>query len=159
YQEENGKPRKLRRNMLYDQDGKTLLFERQVRVDGSVELTARMRGDGNLEKEEYYEGSKQVKLHRITAGEQLVLEETFLANGNFEQVTKRMKSGSYEVTDFRPDGTRLYVTIRGDTRYDPVNRTVYAADGEKVEMKVEYTSYSVEVSYFRPDGSLQEKRT
>lgn len=160
YPEENGKPRKLRRNGLYDLDGKTLLYERLLRVDGSVEFTMRVRGDGNFEKEEYYPGTKQVKLHRITGlRDKLVLEEKFLANGNLEQVSKRLKDNTLEVTDFRPDGTRLYATIRGETKWDPVKRTVYGPNGETVEMKLYYTSYSMEVKYYRADGTLAEERT
>jgi len=151
--------RKPRRTVLFDKNGKTVLFERITRIDGTAEMYNRSRADGGFETELFYPDGKTTKNRKVTSSSgEVTLEETYRQNGRLETQMRKISYYEYETTEFRENGTRLSVTTRGSSRWSPVYKTVFAADGIQVEMKAQYTSWSVEVEYRRPDGTLAEKR-
>lgn len=155
----NEKNRKPKRTVLFDADGKTVLFERINRADGSVEMLNRSRSDGGTETETFYEDGRTTRTRKImTRYRDVVLEETYRASGKLETSTRKLNYSEYEVIEYRENGTRLSATIRGTSKWSPVEKIVFGHDGIMVEMKIRYTSYSVEVEYRRSDGTIAEKR-
>lgn len=147
------------RSVLFDKDGKTVLFERLSRTDGTTESLNRSRSDGGFETETFYPDGKTTKTRKlVNAYKDVVLEETYRSNGKLETQRRKMAYSEYETTEFRSDGTRLSVTTGGANRWSPVDKVIFAEDGVMVEQKIRYTGYSVDVEYRRTDGTLAEKR-
>ncbi len=157
---EKAKVRKPKRTVLFDKNGKTVLFERSMRPDGTTEMTKHSRADGGFETETFYADGKTTRVRKIVTGRgEVSLEETFRQNGRVETQTRKVGYNDTEVTEYRDNGTRLSVTTSGGNRWSPVEKVVFDSSGLMVEQKVRYTSYSVEVEYRRPDGTLAEKRS
>lgn len=157
---ENAKHRRLKRTVLFDKNGKTVLFERVLRPDGTVESYNRSRPDGGFESETLYADGKTTKTHKlVSASGDVTLEESYRQNGRLEQQTRKVGYGETEITEYRENGLRSSVTTRGANRWSPVEKIVFDSAGVIVEQKVRYTSNSVEVEYRRPDGTLAEKRS
>jgi len=148
------------RSVLYDKDGKTVLFERISRPDGTTESLNRSRSGGGFETEIFYADGKTTKTRTVlSSSREVLLEETFRANGKLEVQRRKLGYSEYEVVEFRENGTRSSATTSGSNRWSPIDKYVFAADGVLIEMKIRYTSYSVEVEYRREDGTLAEKRS
>lgn len=148
------------RNVLFDKDGKTVLFERLSRPDGTTESFNRSRSDGGFEAETFYPDGKTTKTRKVfSSSKDVMLEESYRANGKLETQRRKLSYYEYETVEFRENGTRLSSTTSGTSRWSPVEKIVFADDGVMVEQKIRYTSYSVEVEYRRTDGTLAEKRS
>ncbi len=148
------------RSVLYDRDGKTVLFERTMRTDGTTERLNRSRSDGGFEIETFYPDGKTAQTRTVVSRfKDVLLEETFRANGKLETQRRRLDYSDYEIVEFRENGRRSSVTTGGSNRWSPIEKIVFAADGVMVEMKIRYTSSSVDVEYRRSDGTLAEKRS
>ncbi len=159
YPQEGSKALQLRRSVFYEADGKTVLLERDLRKDGTLEQTLRTRPDGAEETEKFFADGKQVQVRRIESqAKGLVLEEKFSADGTLEKVSKRIATG-YQVTVYRPSGSRLSCTTRGEEVDDPVFYVQYREDGDSVEMRVKYSVSQIDVSYYRKEGTLAEERS
>lgn len=154
-----GQP-KVKRTVLFDSNGKTVLFERLLRPDGTIEMLSRSRVDGGKETETFFPDGKTTKLHKIvTARGEVTLEEVYRQNGKLEMQTRKVGYDTTEITEYRENGARLSVTTRGSNRWSPVEVVVFDSDGIMVEQKIRYSSSQVEVEYRRADGTLAEKRS
>lgn len=156
----NATVRVPKRTALYDKNGKTLLFERIQRRDGTAESSKRNRADGGFETETFHADGKTTSLRRVVSAKgEVTLEETFRPNGKLETQTRKVGHDDTETTEYRENGSRSSVTTRGANRWSPVEKVVFDSDGLMVEQKIRYTSLSIEVEYRRPDGTLAEKRS
>lgn len=157
---DTAKQRRLKRTVLFDKNGKTVLFERVLRPDGTAESYNRSRPDGGFESETLYPDGKTTKTHKVvSASGAVTLEESYRPSGRLEMQTRKVGYGETEITEYRENGSRLSVTTRGANRWSPVEKFVFDSDGVMVEQKVRYTSSSVDVEYRRSDGTLAEKRS
>lgn len=152
--------RKPRRTVLYDADGKTVLFERTLREDGTAEVYKHSRQGGGMETETFYPDGKTIQVRTVRgARNELLVEEKYRPTGVLESQTRQVSYWDTEVVEFREDGTRQSVTIKSSTPYSPMTKTLFGRDGIMVVMKVTMTSYSIDVEYRRDDGTIAERRS
>lgn len=153
----NSKNRQLKRVLLFDGNGKTVLFERVQRNDGTVEINGNRRSDGNFRREFFAEGSSRPnKILVVHPSGVNLLEQLYRPDGSIDKVVDRSKRGYTVTSVFREDGTLEYVISRPLSPYGPVEKSFYDSLG-LIELHVRYTSYSVHVQYYE-NGEVVEER-
>lgn len=157
-QDKNGN-RALRATTLYDADGKTVLYDRTLYPDGiTTERTATLIGKERYELNQFHKDGKTLFRRRLVERGRLSQDEEFRGDGTRSKLTEKDSNGS-SVTEFAKDGaTRVMTTFTPDSRYAPVRRVIYGADGLEA-MRVEYSSNQIKVDYLRHDGTLEQVRT
>ena len=149
--------RQLKRTLLFDTDGKTVLFERVLRSNGTVEIIGGRRADGNFRREHFYDDGKQIHHVHVVSPKGLVLfDQEFRRNGLVNRVVRTNPRGDTIVEEYRDNGSIEYVIARSTSPYSPVEKTFYLPSGQ-VDMKVRYNANSIHVEYFE-DGVVVEER-
>lgn len=152
------KTRQLRISLVYDENGKVLLYERAFQPDGKAAVFGSRGADGNFRRELFYENGKSLhRLHFIDPSGLVLMEQIFGRDGIIELVIRRDKRGNEATEEYREDGTLCYVTVRPRSKYGPVERSFYSTDGARLEMQVRYASGSIQVKYY-VSGKVVEER-
>lgn len=150
--------RKPKRKMLFDNDGKTILFERVLRPDGTVEVNGSRRADGYLRREFFFAGGKKLQFLRIVAKNgDIVVEQEYRLNGRIAKVVQNTGHGGTVTEIYREDGSLEYVEKRGPNEWDSVEKHFYDTTNQKT-LEVTYTSSSISVKYYE-DGKVVEERS
>jgi len=151
--------RQSKLDLIYDEDGRTILLERAYTPDGKPMRYGSRLPDGSFDTRDYYGDGSTVHRHQVLdRKDKIVLVELFREDGTIESTRRVDRYGGSELVEYRSDGTAGTSTRRGSSPYESVYRTVFAEDGKTVVMKVTYTSYTIEAEYFGADGKLVEKR-
>lgn len=150
--------RQLRISLVYDEDGKVLLYERAFQTDGKAAVFGSRRADGVFRRELFYEDGKNLhRLHFIDRSGLVLVEQIFGRDGIVDLVIRRDNRGNETTEEYREDGTLRYVTVRPRSKYGPVERSFFSADGIRLEMQVRYASGSIQVKYYE-NGKVVEER-
>ena len=150
--------RKPKRTMLFDKDGKTVLFERVTRPDGTVEVNGSRRADGYFRREFFFADGKKLQYLRIVAKNgDIVVEQEYRPNGRIARVMQSTGYGGTVTEIYREDGSLEYVEKRGPNEWDSVEKHFYDTSNRKT-LEVTYTSSSISVKYYE-DGKVVEERS
>lgn len=154
---ENSK-RRLRMTLVYDEDGKTLLYERAYREDGTAAVFGSRRADGNFRRENFFpDGKIPATIEIIDKSGLVLIEQIFKTDGMIDQVVRRDKRGNTVTEDYRENGTLETVTSRPRSNHGPVERTFFSESGLEVVLFVRFNSSSVHVRYYQ-NGEVVEER-
>lgn len=150
--------RQLRISLVYDEDGKVLLYERAFQTDGKAAVFGSRRADGVFRRELFYEDGKNLhRLHFIDRSGLVLIEQIFGRDGIVDLVIRRDNRGNEATEEYREDGTLRYVTVRPRSKHGPVERSFFSTDGARLEMQVRYASGSIQVKYYE-NGKVVEER-
>ena len=151
------KERQLRVFVLYDEDGKTVLYERVYQPDGSLAVVGSRGPEGNYRREHFFEGGKGLKkIELFNRWRRLLVEQFYREDGNYDRIVQ-YDGRRTTTTMFREDGTLEHITVRTPGPYSPVDRTFFSPNGMVKLMRVRYNANSVHVTYFE-NGKEVETR-
>lgn len=142
----------------FDTDGRTLMFERTNRADGSAEAIGGRLSDLSYEISTFAEDGISVLEHRIyNQTNALLLAQTYNSSGVLEMEKSRRLDGTYEQSDFNAEGV-LVSTVHSNSLGN-TSATYYYPDGVTAEYTFsQQIATSLTMVHNRPDGTLQERR-
>lgn len=149
----------------YDTDGRSFLFERRYREDGSIIREGRRQADGSYLIRDYFEGGNRLAGEEVYARDAKLIRLThWFDDGTVKKSVSADKSGAVTTEEFYPGGARQYYhRVRNDS--DEVWE-YYREDGKTLVQRFKMVevsamrsvSYHVLAQYFKPDGSISQER-
>lgn len=149
----------------YDTDGRSFLFERRYREDGSIIREGRRQADGSYLIRDYFEGGSRLSGEEVYARDAKLIRLThWFDDGTVKKSVSADKSGAVTTEEFYPGGSRQYYhRVRNDS--DEVWE-YYREDGKTLVQRFKMVevsamrsvSYHVLAQYFKPDGSISQER-
>lgn len=151
---EGSTQRQLKSGSMRTDDGANFLSDRTFRKDGTREREGKRLADGSYQIDFYFANGTQLERHQIVSADgKPLLEQVYHDNGALRSFTQVDSTGKMTITCYFADGKTESVTIVPSTYWENTVATYYYPDGVTVARRIEWSSYSVTVEYFRQDGT------
>lgn len=150
----NTAQRQLKTGSLRTSDGAGFLSDKSFRQDGTREREGTRLADGTYQIDYFFANGTTLHKHQlVSADNKPLLEQVYNESGQLKGFTQVEASGKLTTTTYYDDGKRESVTVVPVTYWENITSESYYEDGVTLKRKIEWTSYSITVDYYRADGT------